>query len=196
MPYLYRHIRLDTNKPFYIGIGSSTNYSRAHEKCRRNSHWTRIVNKTSYKIDIVLDDLTWEEACIKEKEFISLYGRLDNNTGYLCNHTDGGEGIYNPSDEIRKKKSQSMMGKNKGFSNGMTKLENRKKLSDSRKGRFMGIEHSRSVGVNCYNLNNEFIKKYDCLMDAQRETSVPNSNIVKVCKGERNHAGGYIWRYI
>ena len=195
MPYLYRHIRLDTNQPFYIGIGSSSNYSRAHEKCRRNLHWSRITNKTKYRIEIVLDDLTWGEACFKEKEFIYIYGRLDNNTGCLCNHTDGGEGIYNPSDEIRKKKSLSMIGKNKGFSNGMSKLENRQKVSKSRKGRFMGSEHSRSVEVSCYDLEYNFIKKYNSLMDAQRETNIPNSNIVKVCKGERKHAGGYIWKY-
>lgn len=28
MAYLYRHIRLDKNEPFYIGIGSDSNYNR------------------------------------------------------------------------------------------------------------------------------------------------------------------------
>ena len=195
MPYLYRHIRLDTNQVFYIGIGSSSNYSRAHEKCRRSSRWTRITKKTDYRIDIVLDDLTWEEACKKEIELIALYGRLDQNSGTLCNHTDGGEGIINPSAETREKKRQSMLGKNKGSLNGMTKLENRMKVSNSRKGRFMGGDHPKSVEVNCYNLQGEFLKKYNSVIEAQRETGVPNPNIVKVCKGIRNHAGGYIWKY-
>ena len=32
MAYLYRHIRLDKNEPFYIGIGSNelNNYKRAY----------------------------------------------------------------------------------------------------------------------------------------------------------------------
>ena len=30
MAYLYRHIRLDKNEPFYIGIGSDTNFKRAN----------------------------------------------------------------------------------------------------------------------------------------------------------------------
>ena len=29
MAYVYRHIRLDKNEPFYIGIGSDANYSRS-----------------------------------------------------------------------------------------------------------------------------------------------------------------------
>jgi hypothetical protein len=36
MAYVYRHIRLDKNEPFYIGVGSDSNYSRAFTK--RSSH--------------------------------------------------------------------------------------------------------------------------------------------------------------
>lgn len=33
MAYIYRHIRLDANEPFYIGISkSNTNYKRAFQK--------------------------------------------------------------------------------------------------------------------------------------------------------------------
>ncbi len=195
MPYLYRHVRLDTNQVFYVGIGSSSNYSRAYEKARRNLHWTRIVQKTEYRVDIVLDNLTWEEACKKEKELISLYGRIDQNLGTLCNHTDGGEGLINPSVETREKKRQSMLGKNKGCLNGMTKLENKVKVSNSRKGKFTGGNHPKSVKVTCYDLTGRFLKTYNSVIEAQQDTGVPNPNIVKVCKGIRNHAGGYLWKY-
>lgn len=94
MAYLYRHIRLDKNEPFYIGIGSDTNFKRANWKFRNNKIWNSIVNKTSYEVEILLDGLTWEEACNKEKEFIKLYGRKDKQTGILSNLTDGGEGTY------------------------------------------------------------------------------------------------------
>jgi hypothetical protein len=93
MAYVYRHIRLDKNEPFYIGIGSDSDYKRANYKYRKNPIWNRIISKTEYRIEILLDDLTWEEACEKEKEFISLYGRIDNKTGILSNLTDGGEGV-------------------------------------------------------------------------------------------------------
>jgi hypothetical protein len=114
MAYVYRHIRLDTNEIFYIGIGSENNdYKRAYTKRNRNKHWRNIVNKTDYEVEIVLDNLTWDEACTKEIEFIKLYGRKDLNEGTLCNLTDGGEGPlgFVHSQESREKLSKSKIGK-------------------------------------------------------------------------------------
>jgi hypothetical protein len=88
---------LDKNIPFYIGIGTDKNHYRARQTAlgrnrRRNTVWERIAAKTEYEVEILLDDLTVEEAMRKEKEFIVLYGRLDKGTGTLANLTDGGEG--------------------------------------------------------------------------------------------------------
>ena len=88
---VYRHIRLDTNEVFYIGIGTK---SRSRDKVNRNKWWKNIVNKTDYEIQILKNNIDWEEACELEKVLISWYGRKDNNTGILCNLTDGGEGNY------------------------------------------------------------------------------------------------------
>jgi hypothetical protein len=90
MAIVYRHIRKDKNEPFYIGIGKTN--ERANTTKGRNGLWKKIVKKTDYIVEILFDDLTWEEACEKEKEFISLYGRKDLNTGILVNLTNGGEG--------------------------------------------------------------------------------------------------------
>jgi hypothetical protein len=113
MAYLYRHIRLDKNQPFYIGIGSDSTYKRANSSKNRNKHWINIVKKASYNVEIVLDNLTWEEACIKEREFIQLYGRQDCNSGILCNYTDGGEGVLGliVSDETKEKMRLAQTGK-------------------------------------------------------------------------------------
>jgi hypothetical protein len=104
MAYVYRHIRLDNNEPFYIGIGSDGSNKRAYSNKNRNTYWYNIVSKTSYEVEIMLDDLTWEEACEKEKEFIKLYGRKDLNEGTLVNMTDGGEGNTNLSIEAKERK--------------------------------------------------------------------------------------------
>jgi hypothetical protein len=92
MAYVYRHIRLDKNEPFYIGIGSDEkNYLRAKNKHSRNKFWKNIVSKTDYEIEIILDNVTLDEAVQKEIEFIALYKRrLDGGT--LVNLTSGGEG--------------------------------------------------------------------------------------------------------
>jgi len=98
MAYVYRHIRLDKNEPCYIGIAKEDNsvYRRANEiKIGRNPLHQNIIEKSTIEVEIILDNLTWEEACEKEKELIKLYGRKDQGTGCLCNLTDGGEGTVN-----------------------------------------------------------------------------------------------------
>lgn len=86
---LYRHVRLDKNEVFYVGIGKG---DRPWAKRTRNRYWHAVANETEYRVDILFDDLTWEQACEKEREFIALYGRLDLGTGTLVNQTDGGMG--------------------------------------------------------------------------------------------------------
>jgi hypothetical protein len=115
MAYVYRHIRLDKNEPFYIGVGSDIEYKRANEIGinRRNPIWHKIADKTDIEIEIVLDNLTFEEAIAKEIEFIGLYGRIDKGTGILSNLTSGGEGTIGAivSEEVRKKSSERFKGK-------------------------------------------------------------------------------------
>lgn len=120
--YLYRHIRLDKNEPFYIGIGTKpkgatlSEYSRSKMTCNRKSMWKNIVNNTDYEIEVLLESDNYEFIKEKEKEFIALYGRRDLGTGTLVNHTDGGEGTkgWIPSEEtrdkIRKKHSGNRVG--------------------------------------------------------------------------------------
>jgi hypothetical protein len=100
MAYVYRHIRLDKNIPFYIGLGTDSNYSRAHQTKSRNQHWHNVVNNSEYRVEVMLDDLSFEEACAKEIELISLYGRVDTCGGSLVNLTNGGEGTLGWRHEI------------------------------------------------------------------------------------------------
>jgi hypothetical protein len=91
MAYVYRHIRLDKNEPFYIGIGSDEKYNRAYTFDSRNKIWKSIISKTDYEVEILFDNISWEEACKKEIEFIDLYKRKCEN-GVLANLSKGGEG--------------------------------------------------------------------------------------------------------
>lgn len=121
MAYLYRHIRLDTNEVFYVGIGSdhAGKYSRSSSKQNRNKFWHNIVAKTNYDIEVFIDNLTWDEACAKEIEFIAIYGRRSEG-GTLVNLSLGGEGILGVpiTEEQRRKQSLAKKGKpswNKGI---------------------------------------------------------------------------------
>jgi hypothetical protein len=147
MPYVYRHIRLDTNQVFYIGIGSAPYYKRAVSKRDRNIYWKRIVNKTDYKIEILFDEISIEEARIKEIEFISLYGRHNLGKGTLCNLTDGGEGNFGViiSEETRKKMSKAQMGNTKHLLRKTPQEEINKKISLANKGRVRSEEAKKKV---------------------------------------------------
>ena len=69
--------------------------------------WNRITRKTDYRVEILEDDLTWEEAQNKEIWWINFYGRIDLNTGPLSNLTDGGDGMlgHKPTKETLEKLS-------------------------------------------------------------------------------------------
>lgn len=136
MAIVYRHIRLDKNEPFYIGVG--VDKRRAYQVIQRSKYWKSIVNKTEYEIEILFDDLTYEQAKEKEKEFIALYGRKDLGTGTLVNMTDGGEGCLNPS--IQRRRAQSELMKNH-----IKSAATRKKLSEKLKGRKFSDETRRKM---------------------------------------------------
>jgi len=99
---VYRHIRIDKNVPFYIGIGKSSN--RAYDKRNRSAFWKRIINKSDYLVEILFEGLSKSKAIDKEIEFINLYGRIDLKNGTLCNMTKGGEGtgVLNPLTEYNR----------------------------------------------------------------------------------------------
>ncbi|CAB4130168.1 Nuclease associated modular domain 3 [uncultured Caudovirales phage] len=128
MAYIYKHINPSSNEVFYIGVGS--NKKRINSNNSRNKFWKNIVNKHGIIREVVEDNLTWDEALEREQYWIEFYGRKNNNTGLLCNMTDGGEGSYGRifSNETKIKMSESKKGK---------KLtdEHKLKISEGNKGK-------------------------------------------------------------
>lgn len=181
--YLYRHIRLDKNEPFYIGIGTKQNrnhysleseYRRAYEKNRKESFiWRNIVNKTEYDVEILIESDDYEFIKQKEIEFIKLYGRINKDTGCLANMTDGGDGLINfiRTKEWSKKRSLSMTGKiqsaetiekrknsRKGYKHSE---ETKRKIANSHKGKKVSREHIEKLHKGQILANSKPIVQYD-----------------------------------
>ena len=196
MGYLYKHIRLDTNEVFYIGIGGfdkkekEGSYLRAFckNKNKRNNYWFNVINKTDYKVEIILDNLSIEEIHEKEQEYIKLYGRKDLGLGTLVNMTDGGEGHINYicSKETRIKMKEAASGKNNS-QYGKKKSEEtiRKKIAS-------GINKKP---IYRYSILNEKIDYFESIRGASRNTTIDYGGIQRCLNGKQKTAGGFIWKY-
>lgn len=57
------------------------------------------------------------------------------------------------------------------------------------------INKKSSKPIIQFSKDGEFIRKWNSVMDAQRELGIDNSSIIRCCKGKQKTAGGYIWRY-
>jgi hypothetical protein len=90
MAIVYQHRRIDTGEIFYIGIAEVS--SRPYDTKQRSRFWREYTGKHLYQVEILAQDIEWEEACLLERDLISRYGRRDLNQGPLVNMTEGGEG--------------------------------------------------------------------------------------------------------
>lgn len=103
-------------EPIYIGKGNR-NRIKHHLKKRLTkntlfySKLNKIINSGFEPIFFKLVySLNEDEALKIESQLINLIGRIDIETGSLCNMTDGGEIGFSRSPESRKKLSLSKMG--------------------------------------------------------------------------------------
>jgi hypothetical protein len=157
----------------------------------------------------MLSNLTWEQACEKEIEFIALY-KKNTESGTLCNISNGGNGGF-LSDEVNKKRSKTLKGhkvseetklkiSNKA-KNRKASIETKKKMSEVHKmnktGHWLeskGHKNGRAYKIDQYDLNNNFIKTWDCAKYAVDFYNIQKSSINGCIHGRQKTAGGYIWK--
>lgn len=205
---MYRHIRLDTNMPFYVGMSNVKN--RANIRQKRNKRWYEITAITNYEIEIIIDDLSLKEAIEKEKEFISIYGREDLNEGTLVNMTDGGIGSKRHITSIETRKRQSLIskGKPKPWLIGKPITPIGSKLSEEHKSKLRKpkskFTHSEKTkqrdekkrkSILVYKLDGTFFKEYEGCGKAAKEMNLDCGGISKAANGILKQTGGYIFKY-
>lgn len=157
---------------FYVGIG---NKKRPYIKQSRSKWWHNIVNKYGYNVEIISENLTHEQAVILEKFYIKDIGRRDLKTGTLINQTDGGDGIINPTQEIRDKIGAA----HKGMKHSAKTL---KQMSDVKLGKIKTKEHRKNLSISLvgklksdtHKTNISIAKKGKELTEAQRLSNKRN----------------------
>ncbi len=89
------------------------------------------------------------------------------------------------SEETRKKLSIHR------YNNPLTPFKGQKRPHDL----MMKIGETRKKPIAQYTLDMIFIKEWKSAIDAKNELNINKGNIASCCKGIRNNAGGYIWKY-
>ncbi len=101
----------------------------------------RKYGKGSFKFEKLCNCASREEMIRKEIETINLMSSRSPN-GY--NLTAGGEGLFNPTIEIRAKLSLAQIG-NQKTKGQRRSVESRKRMSDARKGIPLSDEHKKKI---------------------------------------------------
>lgn len=212
--YVYCHRRKTDGKCFYIGKGTG---NRFKSKSGRNQYWHNIVNKHDFEPEILIDNLTEEEAFQLESEYCKNIG-YDN----LCNlHIENGWGGHSKTEETKQKLytdirnkhvSESLKGykqtkehvkKRSDHLKGKSNLKNKKpkpegfgdKVSNKLKG---GQRISIRKSILQYDLEGNFIKEWSSILEVCKilfNDVSKNPNITKCCQNKIKSAYGFIWHY-
>ena len=132
---IYYHLK-PCGEVFYIGIG---NDKRPNSKQNRNKYWHNIIKKYGYEVQVLKNDLSWEDAIELEILLISWFGRKDLKLGTLVNMTDGGEGnkniVMTPESNMKRSLASKGIPKtNRGIKRKGHSQETRDKMSLAKKG--------------------------------------------------------------
>lgn len=59
----------------------------------------------------------------------------------------------------------------------------------------LGYDNWKSKPIYQYDLDGNFIREWACSREVKRQLGINASNIRACCNGQRNKAGGYMWKY-
>ena len=199
--YIYAYIRLDKNSYFYIGKGTGNRCYEHHTG--RNKHFKNIINKIEYKVEILYDNLTEQEALdlevstihnlvFNEGYSIDIKGYNGKTDNHLVNQTWGGEGVsgYTHNDEERKKCSlfgekNGMYGKRGELSPHYGKVyteEHKEKIK---------LANPNRTEVYCVELDRNFnsCREAEKILLEEYNIKCSHASISAVCRGKREYAG-------
>lgn len=210
---LYKHTNL-INSKIYIGITCQKPNNRwrkgnGYKECPCFYNAIKKYGWDNFKHEILLDELTKEEAEQKEIELIKKY--KSNNHKYGYNIANGGNYSGRMSQETKNKISKSLKGRK--FTN-----EHKNKISESQKGykNHMYGKHLsqetkdkiskgnlinpssgcfKSQKISQYTIQGEYIKTWDSMGQIYRELGIKHCCISDCCRGKQKTSGGYIWKY-
>lgn len=183
-----------TNGKMYVGqtvYGDKPSRRWQNGKSYKNCiYFNRAIQKygwDNFEHKIVASNLTKEEADNFEKILIKQLNTRDPSYGY--NLTDGGEGTcgHKMSEESRRKLSE-LAKLRVGDKNPM--FGRRKKKIKSKEIKIRG------KSINQYSLDGKFVATWRSVISASKTLNIHSTDIAGCCRGEKQSAGGFMWRWI
>lgn len=144
---------------------------------------------------------------MREKMSISRKGKIPWNKGIPCreetkrklSETNKGQKAWNKgipcSEEVKQILKIKNGGKNNYWYGKKLSVEHKEKISNSKKGIRKGGAIKFMQPVLQLDLERNFIKRYDCLKDAEKETGIPYQNISMCCRKKVKKTHNYIFEY-
>lgn len=199
---------------FYVGKTALKNLDA--RKAQHKYESKRSSNKKSNKIRKLLREgydfeiiptkfyLTEEEAYEDEPNVIQWY--KDRNCN-LCNATEGGEGLRNPSPETRVKMAKIASKRFSGDGNPSKRPEVKKLRSEFFKKNnpmhnpaikekaLKAIKASCSKPVLQFDKEGNFLQEFDGIKEAARQVGIGHNGILNCCKSRLKTSGGFMWKY-
>ena|ERR1019366_7176765 len=205
--YVYGIFEKDCDEPFYIGKGTGSRmYQHFHPSnlAQTTMFYNKLRGMLAQNIrplvKILHDNLDEETSFTLEIKLIAQFGRRDDGTGCLCNHTNGGEGMSGRmvSNETRLKISMSNSGLQRTLD---TRINMAKVWTDSKK-----REHSEKVSAVLTERRGTPVAKI-CLRTGNVLKTYPSQgsvktdgfdqgNVANVVNGCNKSHGGFGWRYV
>jgi group I intron endonuclease len=176
---IYIHLNKINNKA-YIGQTCQTLDKRCgNGVCYKHSpHFWNAIQKYgwgNFEHIIWADNLTQEEANCIEKKLIALFNTTNREFGYNCR--DGGDNSKHSKESIEK----------------MRLAKKGHPVSEDWKEK---IRQTNSKTVRQYTKNGEFVKQYQSMSQAERETGIKCQSISACCRDITKSAGGYVWEVV
>lgn len=188
----------------YVGITTKSLKIRLNghlkENCKSYKYrWMHSQLQKGFQIRIKKVKVfnTIEELKLGEKKLIKFLKSKNYN---LVNGTDGGDGVLNPSQEIREAKRKRM-------SNRIVSEETKKKLSISHTGKKMPqsfidkMKLKTSFTVDCnipileFDLLGTLIKRWEGIRVAARYYNISDTAIINNLRGRSKTSNKRIWKY-
>jgi hypothetical protein len=176
--YVYKHLRLDDNKVFYIGKGSQK--ARAFVRHNRNIHWNSVVKKHGYRVEIARY-FECEENALKYERYLQV------------KYTDKGFRLAN----------LAVCG-GMGARGVRHSKERKEKISQASKRLWAKESHVKFMKERAGGLNNPFSDKTPYTLyhkdhglitltqyEFRQKYKISSSHLGGVIKGKRNHSDGW-----